>query len=100
MHLLIALAIVTTPTTIYVPSIAQSITTNNTSPYPSSGAPSSTVSAQKLGKTPSTTAHLQAKNIQESVYNYAAGQKGVIISPGNFKISADKKAADGQVLFQ
>jgi hypothetical protein len=90
--LLIALAIVTTPTTIYVPSIAQAISTNNTLPYPSSGASSNTVSAQKLGKTTSTTAHLQAKNTQESVYNCAAGQKGVIISPGNFKISADKKS--------
>jgi hypothetical protein len=90
--LLIVLAIVTTPTTIYVPSVAQATSANNTSPYPTSGAPSNTVSAQKLGKTTQTTSHLQAKNIQESVYKCAAGRKGVIISPGNFKISADKKS--------
>jgi hypothetical protein len=35
--------------------------------------------------------HLQAKNTQQSIYNCATGQKGVIISPGNFKVSADKK---------
>ena len=88
----IAFAIVTTPTTIYIPSIAQATSANNTSPYPTSGVPSNTVSAQKLGKTTPTTSHLQAKNIQGSVYKCAAGQKGVIIPPGNFKISADKKS--------
>ena len=35
--------------------------------------------------------HLQAKNTQQSIYNCATGQKGVIISPGNFKVNADKK---------
>ena len=35
--------------------------------------------------------HLQAKNTQQSIYNCATGQKGVIITPGNFKVNADKK---------
>lgn len=35
--------------------------------------------------------HIQAKNTQQSIYNCATGQKGVIITPGNFKVSADKK---------
>ena len=35
--------------------------------------------------------HLQAKNTQQSIYNCATGQKGVIISPGYFKVNADKK---------
>jgi hypothetical protein len=89
--LLIALSIVITPTTIYVPSAVQATSANNTSADSSSGTYGSTTSAQKLGKTTSTTNHLQAKNIQESVYKCAAGQKGVIIPLGNFKISADKK---------
>ena len=90
--LLIALGIVITPTTtIYVPSAVQATSANNTSADSSSGTSGSTTSAQKLGKTTSTTTHLQAKNIQELAYKCAAGQKGVIISPGNFKISADKK---------
>ncbi len=63
----------------------------NNPKYERKNSSGSTTSAQKLGKTTSTTTHLQAKNIQESVYKCAAGQKGVIISPGNFKISADKK---------
>jgi hypothetical protein len=88
---LIALSIVITPTTIYVPSAVQATSANNTSADSSSGTSGSTTSAQKLGKTTLTTTHLQAKNIQESVYKCAAGQKGVIIPPGNFKISADKK---------
>jgi len=90
--LLIALGIVITPQQpIYVPSAVQATSANNTSADSSSGTSGSTTSAQKLGKTTSTTTHLQAKNIQELVYKCAAGQKGVIISPGNFKISADKK---------
>ena len=89
---MIALAIVITPTTtIYVPSAVQATSANNTSADSSSGTSGSITSAQKLGKTTSTTTHLQAKDIQESIYKCAAGQKGVIISPGNFKISADKK---------
>ena len=35
--------------------------------------------------------HVQAKNTQQSIYNCATGQKGVIISPGYFKVTADKK---------
>ena len=35
--------------------------------------------------------HVQAKNTQQSIYNCATGQKGVIISPGYFKVGADKK---------
>ncbi len=35
--------------------------------------------------------HVQAKNTQQSIYNCATGQKGVIISPGYFKVNADKK---------
>jgi len=35
--------------------------------------------------------HVQAKNTQQSIYNCATGQKGVIISPGYFKVDADKK---------
>ena len=73
--LLIALTIVTTPTTIYVSSVAQATSTNNTSPYPTSDASNNTVSAQKLGKTTSTTAHLQAKNTQESVYSCERDKK-------------------------
>jgi hypothetical protein len=38
-----------------------------------------------------STTHVQAKNTQQSIYNCATGQKGVIISPGNFKVNADKK---------
>ena len=35
--------------------------------------------------------HVQAKNTQQSIYNCATGQKGVIISHGYFKVNADKK---------
>ena len=35
--------------------------------------------------------HVQAKNTQQSIYNCATGQKGVIITPGNFKVNAEKK---------
>ncbi|HKX96741.1 MAG TPA: hypothetical protein VJL78_02785 [Candidatus Nitrosocosmicus sp.] len=38
-----------------------------------------------------STNHVQAKNTQQSIYNCATGQKGVIIPPGNFKVNADKK---------
>ena len=38
-----------------------------------------------------STTHVQAKNTQQSIYNCATGQKGVIISPGNFKVNTDKK---------
>lgn len=38
-----------------------------------------------------STTHVQAKNTQQSIYNCATGQKGVIISPGNFKVNVDKK---------
>jgi hypothetical protein len=34
--------------------------------------------------------HVQAKNTQQFIYNCATGQKGVIITPGNFKVSVDK----------
>lgn len=46
-------------------------------------------SASSSGK--GTKSHVQAKNTQQSIYNCATGQKGVIITPGNFKVSADKK---------
>ncbi len=36
--------------------------------------------------------HLDAKNTQEAVYSCATGDKGVIIPPGYFKITADKKS--------
>jgi hypothetical protein len=35
--------------------------------------------------------HIEAKNTQKSIYNCATGEKGVIISSGGFKMSADKK---------
>jgi hypothetical protein len=35
--------------------------------------------------------HMQAKNTQQSIYNCATGQKGVIITPGTFKVSAENK---------
>ena len=38
-----------------------------------------------------STNQVQAKNTQQSIYNCATGQKGVIIPPGNFKVNADKK---------
>jgi hypothetical protein len=38
-----------------------------------------------------STNHVQAKNTQQSIYNCATGQNGVIIPPGNFKVNADKK---------
>ena len=74
--LLIALAIVITPTTtIYVPSAVQATSANNTSADSSSDTSGSTTSAQKLGKITSTTTHLQTKNIQESVYKMRSGAK-------------------------
>ncbi|MBA3751014.1 MAG: hypothetical protein H0X03_09040 [Nitrosopumilus sp.] len=39
----------------------------------------------------SSITNLQAKNTQQSIYNCAVGEKGVIISPGSFDISAKKK---------
>ena len=36
--------------------------------------------------------HLDAKNTQEAIYSCATGDKGVIIPPGYFKITADKKS--------
>ena len=47
---------------------------------------SSSSSSSKGSKT-----HLQAKNTQQSIYNCATRQKGVIITPRNFKVSADNK---------
>lgn len=38
-----------------------------------------------------STTHIQAKNTQQSIYNCATEQKGVIITPGSFKVNADKK---------
>lgn len=35
--------------------------------------------------------HVQAKNTQQSIHNCATGMKAVIITPGNFKVIADKK---------
>ena len=51
---------------------------------------SSAVMKSSSGNKGSIT-HVQAKNTQQSIYNCATGQKGVIIAPGNFKVNTDKK---------
>src|SRR5687768_5222852 len=48
--------------------------------------PSSSVMKSSSGNKGSIT-HVQAKNTQQSIYNCATGQKGVIISPGYFKVN-------------
>jgi len=60
---------------------------NSNSAASSSGASNSMMKSS--GK--SSYNHVQAKNTQQSIYNCATGQKGVIITPGSFKINADKK---------
>jgi len=52
---------------------------------------SSSVMKQTSTSNKGSIMHVQAKNTQQSIYNCATGQKGVIISPGNFKVNADKK---------
>jgi hypothetical protein len=51
---------------------------------------SSSAMQSSTGNKGSTT-HVLARNTQQSIYNCATGQKGVIITPGNFKVNADKK---------
>ena len=68
--------------------------TDNTDPVDNSNSGSSTSGGadsmmKSSGK--SSYTHVQAKNTQQSVYNCATGQKGVIVTPGSFKMSADKK---------
>ncbi len=46
---------------------------------------------QSSSSSKGSNTHVQAKNTQQSIYNCATGQKGVIITPGNFKVNADKK---------
>jgi len=57
----------------------------------SDGSDSSSSVMQSSFSNKGSTTHVQAKNTQQSIYNCATGQKGVIISPGNFKVNADKK---------
>ncbi|TVP39441.1 hypothetical protein [Candidatus Nitrosocosmicus arcticus] len=57
----------------------------------SDGSDSSSSVMQSSSGNKGSPTHVQAKNTQQSVYNCATGQKGVIISPGNFKVNADKK---------
>lgn len=57
----------------------------------SDGSDSSSSVMQSSSSNKGSTTHVQAKNTQQSIYNCAIGQKGVIISPGNFKVNADKK---------
>jgi hypothetical protein len=52
---------------------------------------SSSPMKQSSSSNKGSVTHVQAKNTQQSIYNCATGQKGVIISPGYFKVSADKK---------
>jgi hypothetical protein len=47
--------------------------------------------ARSTSQSSSSFTHLQAKNTQQSIYNCAVGEKGVIISPGNFDINTQKK---------
>lgn len=52
---------------------------------------SSSSDAMMKSSNKNSYSHIQAKNTQQSVYNCATGQKGVILTPGSFKMSADKK---------
>ena len=62
---------------------------DNANPNTVSDTSSSTMKSSSSNK--GSITHVQAKNTQQSIYNCATGQKGVIISPGYFKVTADKK---------
>ena len=62
---------------------------DNANPNTVSDTSSSTMKSSSSNK--GSITHVQAKNTQQSIYNCATGQKGVIISPGYFKVNADKK---------
>jgi len=64
---------------------------DNANPNTVSDTSSSTMKSSSSNK--GSITHVQAKNTQQSIYNCATGQKGVIISPGNFKVNADKKSS-------
>lgn len=69
---------------------------NNDNPNPvdnSDSASSSSDTSNSMMKSSGKSSynHVQAKNTQQSIYNCATGQKGVIITPGSFKMNADKK---------
>ena len=72
---------------------ADSVDDGGSSGTSNTGADASSNSGQmmKSSSGKASTSHVQAKNTQQSIYNCATGQKGVIITPGNFKMSADKK---------
>lgn len=74
-------------------SIDSSNTDNTNSVDNSNSGSSTSGGANSMMKSSgkSSYSHVQAKNTQQSVYNCATGQKGVIITPGSFKMSADKK---------
>src|SRR6188472_4689851 len=63
---------------------------DNANPNTVSDTSSSTMKSSSSNK--GSITHVQAKNTQQSIYNCATGQKGVIISPGNFKVNTDKKS--------
>lgn len=62
---------------------------DNADPNTVSDTSSSTMKSSSSNK--GSITHVQAKNTQQSIYNCATGQKGVIISPGYFKVNTDKK---------
>ena len=57
----------------------------------SDGTDSSSAVMKSSSSNKGSITHVQAKNTQQSIYNCATGQKGVIIAPGNFKVNTDKK---------
>lgn len=83
----------TAPSLMFFGSVQATETTTDFSddanPNTVSDTSSSTMKSSSSNK--GSITHIQAKNTQQSIYNCATGQKGVIISTGYFKVNADKK---------
>ena len=81
------------PSLIFFDSVQATETIADFSDDPDANTVSDTSSSmmQSSSSNKGSITHVQAKNTQQSIYNCATGQKGVIISPGNFKVNADKK---------
>ena len=81
------------PSLIFFGSVqaTETITDFSDSANPNTVSDTSSSTMKSSSSNKGSITHVQAKNTQQSIYNCATGQKGVIISPGYFKVTADKK---------
>ena len=95
--LTLVIGVFTAPSLMFYGSVqaTETITDFNDDTDNADATPDETDSSSAVMKSSSSNkgsiTHVQAKNTQKSIYNCATGQKGVIISPGNFKVNTDKK---------